>query len=70
METYLRNLLQMLKCLDSDHRYTIFCDQRYAADLPTDHERFCIRHLNYARPSSNWWLRGVGRTLFKTDILK
>jgi len=70
METYFRNLLQVLQCLDSDNRYTVFCDQRYAAELPTDNERFCIRHLNYARPSFNWWLRGVGRTLFKTDILK
>lgn len=70
METYLRNLLQMLQCQESDHQYTVFCDQRYSAELPISHARFSIRHLNYARPSLNWWLRGVGRTLFKTDLLK
>lgn len=70
METYLRNLLQVLQRIDSDDSYTVFCDKRYAAELAIDNERFCIRHLNYARPSFNWWVRGVGRTFFKADILK
>jgi glycosyltransferase involved in cell wall biosynthesis len=69
METYFRNLLRYLQRLDTENQYTVFCDRRYAAEFPFESERFQVRHVNYARPSYKWFVRGLLRNTVKVDIL-
>lgn len=69
METYFRNLLACLQRLDTKNRYTLLCDRRYAGEFQLDDERFQMRHVNYARPSWKWFVRGVFRNTVKVDIL-
>ena len=69
METYFRNLVDRLQKLDDDNCYTIFCDERYAGEFPLRNDRFRIRHLNYAKPSLKWFVRGALRNTVNVDIL-
>lgn len=69
METYLRNLVDYLQRLDHENSYTLLCDQRYAGEFVLENPRFQVKHLNYARPSWKWFVRGVVRNTFHVDIL-
>lgn len=69
METYFRNLLRYLQHLDTENQYTLFCDRRYAGEFPLENARFQIRHVNYARPSYKWFVRGLLRNSINVDIL-
>ncbi len=69
METYFRNLLRYLQHLDTENRYTLFCDRRYAGEFSFESARFRIRHVNYARPSYKWFVRGLLRNTINVDIL-
>lgn len=69
METYFRNLLASLQCFDRENGYTVFCDERVAGEFPLFNNAFQVEHVNYARPSLNWFLRGVLRNTLNLDIL-
>jgi glycosyltransferase involved in cell wall biosynthesis len=69
METYLRNLLHYLQQFDTENRYTLLCDERYAGEFPPENERFQLRFVSYTRPSGKWFLRGVFRNTIGVDIL-
>jgi len=69
METYFRNLLDRLQCLDQENDYLLLCDKRHAAEFNLFNPQFCMEYINYAKPSPAWYLRGVIRNIFNLDIL-
>lgn len=70
METYFRNLVDWLRRLDTENRYLLLCDRRFAGEFPDLGERFRVREVNYAKPSLRWFTRGVLRNTLNVDILK
>jgi glycosyltransferase involved in cell wall biosynthesis len=70
METYFRNLVNSLQQCDTDNRYTLFCDERFISEFPLFNKSFTIRNVNYAKPSLNWFVRGIMRNFFNQDILQ
>jgi len=69
METYFRNLLYYLQRMDSENRYTLLCDRRYAGEFFLESDRIGVRYVNYARPSYKWFIRGMLRNTMGVDIL-
>lgn len=70
METYFRNLLDCLQRLDRVNGYELLCDRRIAGEFPLLNDAFHVRHINYAKPSFKWLMRGVLRNSLNLDILK
>ena len=69
METYFRNLLDRLQSIDCDNSYTVLCDERFAGEFSLFNDAFRVERVNYAKPSFNWFLRGVLRNTVNIDIL-
>jgi glycosyltransferase involved in cell wall biosynthesis len=69
METYFRNLLDRLQQFDQADNYLILCDKRFAGEFQLINSAFRMEHINFAKPSPAWFLRGVIRNLFNQDIL-
>jgi glycosyltransferase involved in cell wall biosynthesis len=70
METYIRNLVDRLQRLDTANSYLLLCDRRFAGEFPIVGDNLRVRHIDYARPSLNWFMRGVFRNTLNVDILK
>lgn len=70
METYLRNLVDRIQRTDNVNSYLLLCDRRFAGEFPVVGDNLRIRHVDYARPSLNWFLRGLFRNTVNVDILK
>lgn len=69
METYFRNLLDRLQCLDRENDYLLLCDKRFTAEFSLFNPAFRTEFINYAKPSPAWFLRGVLRNVLNRDIL-
>lgn len=69
METYFRNLLDCLQVLDQKNEYLILCDKRFAGEFTLSNPAFRMEYINYAKPSSAWFLRGILRNILNVDIL-
>lgn len=69
LETYFRNLIFRLQSLDRDNSYTVLCDERFAGEFALFNDSFRVESVNYAKPSFNWFLRGVLRNTLNIDIL-
>ena len=69
METYFRNLVDRVQAFDHDNEYLILCDKRFAGEFPLPNPNFRMEHINYAKPSPAWFVRGIGRNIFNRDIL-
>ena len=70
METYLRNLVDRVQRIDTGNEYLLLCDRRFAGEFPIVGDNLSIRHVDYAKPSLNWLLRGVLRNALNLDPLK
>lgn len=70
METYLRNLVDRIQRTDTGNSYLLLCDRRFADEFPIVGDNLRIQHVDYARPSLNWFMRGVFRNTLNVDILK
>jgi glycosyltransferase involved in cell wall biosynthesis len=70
METYFRNLVANLERIDREDRFLLLCDARYARELLPAADSFSARHVNYARGSLKWFLRGALRATTGYDILE
>ena len=70
METYIRNLVDRLQRIDTGDSYLLLCDRRLAGEFPVFGDNLRIRHVDYGKPSLNWFLRGLLRNTFNVDILK
>jgi glycosyltransferase involved in cell wall biosynthesis len=70
METYLRNLVNRIQRTDTGNSYLLLCDRRFAGEFPIVGDNLRIQHLDYARPSLNWFMRGLFRNTLNVDILK
>jgi glycosyltransferase involved in cell wall biosynthesis len=69
METYFRNLVDRLQVLDQENEYLLLCDKRHSAEFNLYNPRFRTEHINYAKPSPAWFLRGILRNTLNVDIL-
>lgn len=70
METYLKNLVDRIQRTDTVNSYLLLCDRRFAGEFPIVGDNLRIQHVDYARPSLNWFMRGVFRSTLNVDILK
>lgn len=70
METYLRNLVDRIQRVDTGDSYLLLCDRRFAGEFPITGKNLRVQHVDYARPSLNWLLRGVLRSTLNLDPLK
>ena len=70
METYIRNLVDRVQRTDTGNSYLLLCDRRFAGEFPIVGDNLRVRHVDYARPSLNWFMRGVLRNTLDLDILK
>lgn len=70
METYLRNLVDRIQRSDTDNSYLLLCDRRFAAEFPIAGDNLRIQHVDYAKPSLSWFMRGLFRGVLNVDILK
>lgn len=69
IETYFRNLVDRLQALEHESDYLLLCDKRHAAEFNLHNARFHTEHINYAKPSPAWFIRGVLRNTLNIDIL-
>lgn len=70
METYVRNLVDRIQRDDTGNSYLLLCDRRFAGEFPVVGDNLRMQHIDYARPSLNWFMRGVLRNTLNMDILK
>ena len=70
METYVRNLVDRIQRTDAGNSYLILCDRRFVDEFPIVGDNLRVQYVDYARPSLNWFMRGVFRNTLNRDILK
>lgn len=70
METYIRNLVERIQTADTGNSYLLLCDRRFAGEFPIVGDNLRVQYVDYARPSLNWFMRGVFRNTLNVDILK
>jgi glycosyltransferase involved in cell wall biosynthesis len=69
VETYFRNLVHNLLNLKEQDSYTLFCDRRFAGEFAGQSAALSVHPISFARPSFNWFARGLLRNTLNIDPL-